>query len=334
MIAGRLLKRAVIALGLVFAGMTCSPIRYQPTLPMQARSGDLSLHLRQLRLGRSKVFTFDSQSTAVHTIRQGWLTVATREPCSGGEEAGRIAIDGGGSTLSPGTHQLRIDFRDPPTEMGIDLVVDLQMDDGRCARVPALSQSVPMEAGGRFVVMLTNDNVGGEDLRGFRSSLGGSLGAGAWLGPVLLTAQAGVGLAVCNTSACGEDKDGNNIFRVTFPMAVDALYSLEPTVALDGLSAWLVGVSYGFVPVRLSALEGERRFGVHRFHLTPGAGLGMFRGGDGPFLGTRRSMVMQVLFPVGVHVDPGGPTRTVGLSGGLVFRVLLPLGAHGRSSRE
>ena len=68
-------------------------MRFQPTVPMRGRSGDVELTLRHLRLGAKREVVFESRSTAPHTIRGGWVTVATRDPCSGGAEIAEVIVD-------------------------------------------------------------------------------------------------------------------------------------------------------------------------------------------------------------------------------------------------
>jgi hypothetical protein len=291
---------------------------------MGARSGDLQLELGLFRAGFWNEFVFQSRSTVPHSIRQGWLTVASRAPCSGGQEATKIAIDGGGGdSLSPGVHEVAIKFGAAPAGMELDLVVDLGLDDGLCARAPAISQSIPMAAPNRFVMVGSMALHGGSDLRGLRATYGFRVGGGGWLGRFLLTAEAGVGAAVCNDSSCGRDSDGNLKSGVAFPLAVDVRYSFAPEVS-STIDAFFLGAGYSFMPVRLPASE-ERRFGLHGLHVAPGFAFGFFPMGNGPFIHAQRTPLYECLLPIGVLIDPSGSSRKVGFSAGMSFRMLLPL---------
>src|SRR6185369_3996432 len=66
---------------LVVVGVGCA--RFEPTLPLRARTADVDLELRSLRVSGEKEVVYASRSTEAHQLGHGWLTVATRVPCSG-----------------------------------------------------------------------------------------------------------------------------------------------------------------------------------------------------------------------------------------------------------
>src|SRR5262245_56533886 len=110
---------------------------------MRARSRDVALELEALRLGNAREVVFQSESTAPLAIRQGWLTVATRAPCTGGAEAIEIVVDGGASqpgVLPAGAHELAVQFDHGLGDFTLDTVVDLALEGGACVRAPAVSQ--------------------------------------------------------------------------------------------------------------------------------------------------------------------------------------------------
>jgi hypothetical protein len=289
---------------------------------MKARSAEVELELRQLRLGNGARFDYQVRATAALAIRQAWLTEPTRAPCTGGSKAVAIQVDGRDSvSVPPGTHELGVEFEGAATKL--NLVMDLGLGDGGCARAPALSQSLPMKAASRFALLGTVDVVAGQDLRGLAGVVGGRLGAGAWLGPVMLGVEAGVGSALCNVSTCGEGEGGQVESRVTFPVSLNAIYSFPAWLLPNGLSAWRLGAAYTFLPVRVPALTGERRFAVHGVHVMPGWAMGPLAAG--PFVDAHRTLNMEIYLPVGVFVDSGGPSRKVGFSAGAVIRFLVPL---------
>lgn len=305
--------------------VACAPARYRPTVPMQARSADLQLGLRRLELGPGVArFVYQLQTGTARTIRQVWLTVPTRAPCSGGAKADTIRVDGGdGGAVSAGPHSLEVEFAGAASATKLDLVVDVGFVGGGCARAPAISQSLPMTADTRFALLGTADAAAGQDLRGFGGVIAGRLGAAAWLGRVMIGLEAGVGSALCNVSTCGEGENGQIRSRVTFPLAINALYSFPTTLLPNGLDAWRLGAQYTLLPVRVPALTGERRFIVHGLQVMPGWGLGPLAAG--PFVDAHRNLNMELFLPVGVFIDPSGNSRTVGLYAGAAIRVLFPL---------
>ena len=49
--------------------------------------------------------------------------------------------------------ELAVRLEDRLDDLSLDLVVDLEIDQGACVRVPAISQSVPLEVEKQFVVV-------------------------------------------------------------------------------------------------------------------------------------------------------------------------------------
>ena len=82
----RLLVLSTLAVGCLAAVAGAGCARFTPAIPMQSQTGDMTLSMRHMRLGLGQEMTFESRTTAPHKIQRGWLTVATRDPCSGGAE--------------------------------------------------------------------------------------------------------------------------------------------------------------------------------------------------------------------------------------------------------
>jgi hypothetical protein len=322
-------RPAVLALGIGLASLGCLQSRFHPTLPMRARSGELQLDLQEVRVGAGTTFVYRSQSQVSSRIRRVWLTTPSRIPCTGGHEMAWLSVDGTqGAPLGPGTHEVQARFYNAPNDVadiGLDLVVDLRFEEGGCARAPALSHSVPLSTPNRFLLVASYGVDGGGELRGLRAVHGGRVGGGGWLGRFLITAEVGVGGTFCAESVCGKDDDGSLRSRVIFPLALDARYALAPRIFNALSHGWLLGARYLYLPVRVPALDGQRRFGVHGLHLMPGWAYGLVASGNGPYLNFHRTPLFEIALPVGVVLDPDNPTRRVGLSLGLSMRALLPL---------
>jgi len=317
---------AVVALSVVLAApvLACAG-HYRPVLPMSARSDDLRLELRALRILKYTEYIFRSDSASGHTLREAWLTVAGRAPCTGGQIADGLKVDDGEDfALPPGTHQVTVVFEGAPGD-GLDVVVDLRMEDGRCARAPAISQSIPLEASQRYTLLLDTTLDGYQTLRGLDDTVGFRLGGGIWLGRTLVTAAAGLGISECEVSTCGPS--GNNAKKPSYGLAAsaDLRYALAPYVFVDGPVLPSLGLRYSYTPVRVPALTGERRFDLHGLHALLCLGIGPGRLQRGPFRRAERTQNMEVAIPVGVVLDPDGPTRKVAFSAGLAFRIQMPL---------
>jgi len=312
------------ALALATAATACA--HFTPTVPMQARSEDVDLRLERLRAGAWRELVFASNSVTPHALKRGWLTVATRDPCSGGAEVTSIAIDGGAvgdGVLPPGPHELAVRFDDDLNDYTLDVVMDLEIDNGACLRAPAISQVIPLVAERRFVAVSGMGLSANPDLAGFRGVFDFNAGGGGWLGPVLLTAQVGLGFSLCNEGTCGKDDMGSLKSGWTVPFSVDARYALGTASMNRVFSVGLIGARYAFVPVNLPAFDGDRRFMVHEFQGVLGWGLGDNL--RGPFQHLERAMGYEFAVPLGVVVYPDSANQRVAFAGGMELRVFFQL---------
>jgi hypothetical protein len=314
-------------MGLAIAVAACATARYQPTQPMRARAGDLSLDLAVVLVRTSgQGFLFQADSTAPHGIQAAWLTVASRAPCSGGQESEELAVDGASGTgiLPQGRHELRVEFPGAVPQSTFDLVVDLALDRGGCARVPAISRSIPLTAVSGPVLVGSMGVNGNSDLLGFRAVTWGSVGAGGWLGPVLLTGEVGLGLTYCEPSVCGKDADGDLHSELTFPVAAEVRYPLWAGTTNRLVHAFMLGARYSYLPIRLPTLTGDRHLGTHGFEGTLSWG---FRGPvslRGNFQRLERTTLSEIVIPIGVRLAGDGSGK-VAFTGGFAFRWLFPL---------
>lgn len=323
-----------MALALLLAGIgtegACAG-HYRPALPLSARSGDVDLTVESWHPALTRDLVLRSRSQTAHTIRAGWNTVATREPCSGGATATEIAVDPGRSPagsastqLPPGEHEVRVSFRNPQGAFELDTVVDLELDDHGCARVPAVSQDVPMRAREGMVVL------GGMDLAadvGSNRVLGAyvfTLGAGRWIGPALVTASAGVAGSTCNPDLCGRTSNGSARAGLAFPFSLETRSLLHmfdgPT---DMANAVTLGARYSFMSVSLPTPGPDQRFAVHGLQAVMGWWL--LGVPHGPFPGGEHGAHMELSVPVGVLFDPSAPSRRFAATFGLGFRFVFPI---------
>jgi len=294
---------------------------FTPVVPMGARSGDVELRLRHVRASPRSALLFDTRSEKAHALRRGWLTVATRDPCTGGAEVGGITIDGGSATggvLPAGSHELVVKVSDMEGSE-LDLVLDLEVDEGACVRAPAYSQVVPIEPDKRVVVVTGFGLGGNQDVAGLRSAYGVYAGAGRWFGPALLTAQVGVGESLCNESTCGKDSDGNLRSGFIIPFSVDARYAFSAIVRNRIVGVPMLGARYSFTPVRLPTFDGERRFGAHSAQAV--LAWGMSDNMPAPVRNFERAVPIEFAFPIGVLVAPNAPGRHLAFAAGFEMRV-------------
>jgi hypothetical protein len=291
---------------------------------MGARSGDVSLRLKQLDVSSTREFILESRSQVQHRIQQGWLTVATRIPCSAGEPVDELVVDGVASNqavVPPGVHEVRARFLSRYNEFHLDLVLDLRLADGACLRTPVISQSLPLEVPKRPLLSLAMDLVGNSDLSGLRAVAGFQAGAATWAGRFLLGAEVGVGSAMCNAGTCGRDDDNNLKGSVTFPVQAQASYRLGDMQKGMLFSTFLVGLRYSYFPIKLSTLDGDRRFSAHGGYLTfTWAFADPIRGA---LLHQERRPLYQLVIPVGVLWEPGA--NKAAFTGGMALRFLIPL---------
>jgi hypothetical protein len=317
-------KRALLAV--VALGTGClTPFR--PTLPMRAVSGDVELALKEVRVAGVQEVVYQTRSIAPHTIYRGRLTVPTRAPCSGGEDAVSIEVDRGTvppGTLPPGDHELRARFENSANDFVLDLVFDLELEDGTCARAPMVSQSVPMIAVKQFAFVGSIDITATPDLHGLRGLYGGKIGGGGWVGPMLLTAEAGLGSATCVEEVCGRDQQGKFRAGLSVPFSVDARYAFGASNMNRILRVFLVGARYTLATVSLPTLtEGDRDFVTHAAHGVLSLGIG--DAVRGPFQRLERAAFMESFVSVGAVLAPGVSNAGVGFSGGFGVRFLLPI---------
>jgi hypothetical protein len=316
-----------LAAALVIGAMACATARFEPSVPMRARSRDVTVTLEALRTGLlSREIVFESESTAPVSVREGWLTVATRAPCTGGADAAEIVIDDGRSpagVLPAGKHEIAVRFHQSVNDFTLDTVVDLSLDGGRCVRAPAVSQSIPLVGRSRFVLSGTSALDFNSDVSGLRGFFGARIGGGAWLGSLLLTGEVGVGGALCNESLCGHSADGSLRSGFTVPLEVAAHYNLGSAIRGNMINFGLVGARYAFAPARLPAPGGDRQFAAHSVQAVLAWGIGdAIRG---PFRHAERAPLFELMLPIGVLIAPGAPGGHVGFASGLTIRFLIPL---------
>lgn len=319
-------RMRVLGLLLGIGLQACAYARYEPTIPMRARSGDVELRLKFVRVGPAREFVFEAHSTAVHSIQRGWLTVGTRRPCTAGAEADEIVVDDNGATpgfLADGRHEVWVRFDGRTDDLSLDLVLDLELENGLCARTPVISQSIPLEAKKRPIVVGAMSLDGTDDLSGLRAILGGQVGGGGWLGPVLLTGQVGLGTSICSKAACGKDDNGNLKSGLAIPLAISAQVSFGQAMWNRLLSVGLLGARYSYVPFRLPRLDGDRWFAVHGFYGV--IGWGFADRTKVPLVHAERTPLYEVAIPIGILVEPDAPAQRVAFAAGLDLRFLLPL---------
>lgn len=295
---------------------------------MRARSGDVETELKTVTVGTKREFTFALRSPSPHAIRGGWLTVATRSPCTGGAEAAGIVVDDGrtpGTVLPPGQHDVAVRLAEGGRDLVLDTVIDLSLDDGVCVRTPAVSQVIPLAAPAGYVLLISDTIQGNAEMLGLGATFSLGLGAGRWLGPVLLTAEAGVGVAQCNIGTCGKKADGSVYSGLAIPASLDARVKVGSTVTNRVINYGFVGGRYGFTSVSLPAagVAPERHFGVH----TAQAQFiwGLADAGRGPFVGSERTNLVEFAFPIGVMIGPDTATRRLVFTGGIALRFVMAL---------
>ena len=320
---GSTLRAALLA---ALAATTLGCPRFEPTLPMHARTGDVDLTLTSVGF-RGPQIGFTSRSTAPHTLMRAWMTVPSRSPCGGGLEADALTVDDGrgpAGALTPGTHRIAIRVPEHSLDYTLDIVADIEIEDGVCLRAPALSQSVPLVPPRQPVLVISTGLVGGADLSGLRAVTSLEVGVGAWYGPVLLNAQLGVGVAICTPAVCGMDSKGQLNSGLAVPLALEARYAFGGGIIGRMQSAWFLGGRYAFEPVWLPAIGGDRAFQVHTVEAVLAWGFG--DAVPGPFRHVERSVPFELAVPLGVAVAPDGLERQVAFTGGFEVRYLFSLG--------
>lgn len=302
------------------AGAGCA--RFTPAIPMQTQTGDITLSMRHMQPGLGREMTFESRTSAPHKIQHGWMTVATRDPCSGGAEVMDLIIDdgrGAPGALPPGTHELRVKLDDSLAEYSLDIVLDLAIDEDECVRVPAVSQSIGFTTAKRVTPVVSSLLWGNNDVGGLRAVFGVQAGVAGWLGPVQVAALVGVGQSLCEPSACGK-KDGGSLYGgLAIPLALDARVPFASGIRNKMASVGAAGARYAFTSVGLPGLDGNRRFGVHSFQGVLSWGFGDTL--QGPFRHLERAMPFEVLFPIGVLFAPDAPGTQIAFGAGMELRL-------------
>jgi hypothetical protein len=290
---------------------------------MGARSGDVDLRLKLLDLSTSRQFVLESRSPTPHRIERGWLTVPTRVPCSGGRPVDEVAVDGVAASMAvlpPGTHEVRVSFFENQDEFTLDLVLDLRLVDGACLRTPVVSQSVPLEVRKRPMLSMSTGLLGNTELSGLEGVIGYQVGLATWAGRFLLDGEVGPGVSLCAESVCGPSSK-NRQASFTLPVQASASYWLGEFSHSSASERFLVGLRYSYFPIRLSALDGERRFSVHGGYAT------FTWASGGPLPGTvihqERRPHVQFVIPVGVLWEPGA--NKTAFTAGIAAKFVLSL---------
>jgi hypothetical protein len=316
--------RAVLAKSaLPFLALACATgclrAELRPTLPMRSSSEGVDTRLEALDVGREREFVLRMTSGTPHRIRRAFLTVPTRLLCGGGLEPLAMAVDGSaGVVVAAGEHEVRASFtRD---DFSMDLVLDLDLDEGRCVRTAVYSTSLPFDARSRPVVSVSFPVIGNASLRGLRGIMAPQVGVGKWFGRLRLFSELGVGFSFCDERTCGKDSQSQNKTGLAIPFSLQATYRATQWEWPNATSFGLIGLRYSYVPVSLPTLAGDSRFAVHGLHAEVGLGLTEVLKGNLRHL--ERAENIEVLLPVGVVIDPAGKAA---FSAGIAARFLIPL---------
>lgn len=311
----------------LIAGSGCFA-QLEPVVAMRGRGPAVEMRLLRARFSRTRTFFYEVNAAAPLPVQNAHLTVPEREPCTGGAEAVQITVDGhqNGGEVPQGRHELGVDFEALADRL--DVVVDLATRDGRCIRAAAISQSLPFVAPKRVSLvsnMLLDAVAGGSGLQGL---YGAQLGAGGWLGPLLVTASAGVGAAQCTRGVCGNGSNDSYRSGFAVPITFDVQYALpgalwhpSPFALLMGI----VGARYSVVPFTLPALGGDRRFTAHEIQATFSVGSPWTALPRGPFEYLERVSRFEIVVPVGIALIAGANDSGPAFTAGLGLRSVFPL---------
>ena len=316
----RVLPARKAGIALVLACATgCVRAELRPTLPMWSHSEDVDTQVDALNVGLKREFVLRMTSPAPHRIRRAFLTVPTRLPCQGGLEPLTVSVDGRPELAVPvGEHEVRASFeRD---DFSSDLVLDLELDEGRCVRTAVYSTSLGFAATSRTTISVSMPALANANLRGLSGIIAGQLGLGRWIGSVRLLGEVGVGGGFCRKETCGKNDQGGAKSGLAIPLGVEATYRAFQLDLPRGTSFGLVGLRYSYTPVRLPTLAGDDQFAVHGIHAQLGWQLVEVLRGNLRHL--ERVGGMEVTLPIGVLVDPAGKAA---FSAGLVARFLAPI---------
>lgn len=314
-----MLAKSALPLLALACATGCLRAELRPTVPMVSHSEGVDTQLMALDVGREREFVLRMTSGASHRIRRAFLTVPTRLPCGGGLEPLAIAVDGIESVVvAAGEHTVRATFsRD---DFSMDLVLDLDLDEGRCVRAAVHSTSLPFEARSRPVVSVSFPVIGNASLRGLRGFMAPQVGIGKWFGLLRLSGELGVGFAFCDEQTCGKDSQGQNKTGWAIPFTLQASYLAAQWGWPNGTGIGLVGLRYSYVPLGLPMLAGDSRFAVHGLHAEVGLGLAEVLKGN--FRHLERAENIEFVLPIGVVLDPAGRAA---FSAGIAARFLIPL---------
>jgi hypothetical protein len=301
--------------------------RVQPTVPMTARNPDLTLELREVTLGKTIEFSYELTTPRAIQIRRGYLTEPTRRACTGGAAVDEFVYDDEVSSspkLQPGLHRLAVrKWNAGRALLELDLVLDLEAADGTCVRVPAISRSLAFETPSRLTLVASlplDFQVPQHGLRGHAGILGGVM---TWAGPLALSAEGGIGAALCTAETCGKDSNGATNNGLAFPLVFRAL-SLHSLGSSPGFSHFgILGARYTYLPGEIPARAGTRQIGVHGAHLMLG-----YATGDGlPMLvlHPERGPLFGLEVPLGVWIDPDLSDHQVVFGSGVNFRFFFPI---------
>jgi hypothetical protein len=233
-----------------------------------------------------------------------------------------ITIDAGEEgrwSIPAGQHEVRARFA--PTSQDMDLVLDLELEEGRCLRTPVFSKSLPLEATPRTQVSVSSPLEVVADLRGLRGLIAFQAGISRWVGPTRLSAEVGYGASYCNQETCGKDDQGRPRSGHAVPLSFLAVVSPLRWELPAGSSVGLVGARYSYTPLSLPLPEGTRWFAMHGLHGVLGWGLALRRLEN--VRHPERAIAMEVTIPVGILVDPGSAGGKVAFSTGLTCKFFL-----------
>lgn len=312
------LAKSALPFLMLACAMGCLRADLRPTLPMLSHSEGVDMRLEALGVGREREFVLRMTSSAPHRIRRAFLTVPTRLPCQGGLEPLAMTVDGiEGVVVAAGEHTVGASFiRD---EFAMDLVLDLDLDQGRCVRTAVYSTSIPFEARSRPVVSVSFPVLGNASLRGLRGIMAPQVGIGKWFGRLRLLGELGVGLSFCDERTCGKDGQGDNKTGLAIPFSLQASYRVAQWELPNATSFGLIGFRYSYVPVSLPTLAGDDRFAVHGLHAEVGFGFTEILKGN--FRHLERAEGIEFVLPVGLVIDSAGG---VAFSAGIAARFLIP----------
>jgi len=313
--------RAARACALVLLAVGCA--RFQPVTPLRAQSGSVTMELKYLRLGPLGEMVFAASSPEARDLSQAWFTVATRSPCTGGDELDDMRVDGRASAWLPaGEHELSLWPRSGGLEFGLDTVVDIRSDAG-CIRVPAVSQSIPIEVAARPDLLVTTDVLYTPMPSGLRSLIGFQLGVGQWVGPVQLIAAAGFGGAVCQEWACGHDAQNNLRDGASIPLSLEARYAFGTARVRQFLNIGFLEARALVTPYWLPLPGGDQRFTATSAFVA--LGWAFLEVPPGPWRHLERAPHMELAIPVGITTSSGGTGPRTAFSGGMTVRFVFSL---------